>query len=168
MSEMDINEVSLRKETEADRDFLLALFISMREGAFHQLGWSHKETRTFLTQQFEAQSHSYRSQFPQAAYQIVEFQGEAIGRVYLNREEAGFHLIDIALLPEFQNRELGRFLLQSILKEAAENSIPVSLHVEHTNPARRLYHRLGFEMCKDLGVYLSMRWVPRKGDEKRP
>ncbi len=36
----------------------------------------------------------------------------------------------------------------------------VSIHVEHDNPARRLYDRLGFQHVDTNGVYHLMEWRP--------
>ena len=39
-------------------------------------------------------------------------------------------------------------------------SKPVRLHVEPSNPARRLYERLGFTRIADQGLYWLMEWSP--------
>jgi predicted GNAT family acetyltransferase len=36
--------------------------------------------------------------------------------------------------------------------------LTVSIYVEHFNPAKRLYHRLGFIEIGENGVYHLMRW----------
>ncbi len=36
----------------------------------------------------------------------------------------------------------------------------LSIHVEHDNPARRLYDRLGFQHVDTNGVYHLMEWRP--------
>ena len=49
--------------------------------------------------------------------------------------------------------------LKGLLEEAAEAGKPVRIHVE-TNPAMRLYQRLGFVGIEDQGVYFLMEWSP--------
>ena len=126
------------------------------------LGWAPAETQSFLEQQFAAQSHSYRQRYPNAEFQIVEYRGESVGRLYLHRGANEYRIIDIALLAEFRNRKLGRHLIQTVQDLAAASSIPVVLHVEQLNPALRLYQRLGFETIEDQGIHLYMQWDPSR------
>lgn len=160
MTDLDSGAVCLRPETDEDKDFLLHLYISTREAELLQIGWPQAEIHSFLTQQFKAQHLSFRQLYPHAAYQIIELQGEATGRIYLQRGKDEYRLIDISLLPAFRNQNLGRYLIQSILDEAAETGKPVSLHVEHFNPAYRLYERMGFVQLEDRGTHLFMQWRP--------
>ncbi len=160
MIEFEHPEILLRPETSLDKDFLLTLYISTRELELLNIGWSRKDSHQFLTQQFEAQYLSYRQLYPNAEYLVIEVKGEPVGRLYLNRNDDEFQLIDIALLSEFRNQGLGSLLIQSILEEAEQNNTPVRLHVEVNNPASRLYERLGFTTVENSGVHLSMLWQP--------
>lgn len=57
------------------------------------------------------------------------------------------HITNIAVLPDFQDRGLGRFLLQTMIKKAQKlNYKSVSLEVRVSNKnAQKLYHDLNFE-----------------------
>jgi GNAT superfamily N-acetyltransferase len=112
----------------------------------------------FFKMQFDAQRHYYCATFPCAAFDIVEEDDRPIGRLYLDRSVHDIRLIDISLLPTAQNRGLGSHLLHAVLEEAEAADKPVSLHVAGTNPAIRLYQRLGFVQTGDDGVYRSMEW----------
>ena len=160
MTDIDFTHVSLRLESAQDRDFLLQLYISTREAELQQTGWPQTGIHSFLRQQFEAQFHSYRQLYPDAEFQLVEYEVVPVGRLYLSRTEDEYRLIDIALLPEYRGRALGAFLIRQVMDAANANGSPVSLHVEHANPAIRLYSRLGFEVVEDRGIYLFMRWHP--------
>lgn len=159
-TDLDSVAICLRPETDEDKDFLLELYISTREAELLQIGWSQREIISLLTQQFEAQQLSYRQLYPHAAYQLIALPGKVIGRLYLERGEDEYRIIDISLLPAFRNQNLGRHLIQSIQDEAAETGKPVSLHVEHSNPAYRLYKRLGFVPIENRGAHLFMQWQP--------
>ena len=39
------------------------------------------------------------------------------------------------------------------------------IHVEHNNPAMRLYKRLGFRKIDDNGIYHLMEWSPEGSKE---
>jgi len=86
--------------------------------------------------------------------------------LYVERRAALMRIIDIALLPQFRGAGVGTRLLRDLLEEAAAQGATVALHVECHNPARRLYERLGFELCTDDAdtgadaVYVAMRWSP--------
>ncbi len=86
--------------------------------------------------------------------------GERAGRLYVDRWPEETRIVDVALLPEWRGRGVGRELVEAIQAEGRE----VSIHVERFNPAQRLYVRLGFEVAEDAGpVYVLMRWRPGGG-----
>ena len=59
-------------------------------------------------------------------------------------------LVFVSILPEMRGTGLGTELIQRALDEAHGN---VKLHVEHDNPAKRLYERIGF-----TSKYAEMRY----------
>ena len=70
--------------------------------------------------------------------------------------------IDIALLPAFRGRGIGSALITGLFAEADGALLPVRIHVEHANPAQRLYQRLGFAFAGEAGgVYRLMERPPR-------
>ena len=152
--------LTLRPEREEDRDFLRRLYASTRAEEMAVVPWSEEEKEQFLTLQFQAQHKFYSEQFTAAAFDIVEIDGEPAGRLYVDRRADEIRLIDIALLPEHRGRGLGGRLLRELLAEAGEAGKPVRIHVEHNNPALRLYRRLGFTRIDDHGVYYLMEWRP--------
>ena len=126
--------------------------------------WSDAEKETFLRSQFELQHHHYHTHYPNARYDLVCEANEAIGRYYVEPMTREIRIMDIALLPEYQGRGIGGSLVGDVLREAAESDRFVSLHVEDTNPAMRLYTRIGFRKAEqqgeNSGVYTLMHWVP--------
>ncbi len=58
-------------------------------------------------------------------------------------------LLFVGVDPKLRNRGIGQLLVRSALERCAGD---VKLHVEHDNPAKRLYERLGF-----VTKYLDMR-----------
>jgi ribosomal protein S18 acetylase RimI-like enzyme len=55
---------------------------------------------------------------------------------------------------------VGEALLREVLGEAAGCGLPVRIHVERGNPARRLYARLGFVPLAERGIYHELEWSP--------
>ena len=150
---------SLRPVGDADREFLSRLYASTRAAEMALVDWSDEQKQAFLQMQFHAQSSHYAEHFPKASFDIIEMGGESIGRLYLDEREDALHVLDIAILPEFQGRGIGGGYLRSIMDLAAASDRDVTIYVESNNPAMSLYRRLGFERVKDEGVYWFMRWT---------
>jgi ribosomal protein S18 acetylase RimI-like enzyme len=153
--------VSFRPVREEDRVFLRRLYASTRDEELAQVtDWSAEQKEAFLTQQFEAQHHHYQWYYPEASFELILDHGDPIGRLYVWRSAREIRLVDLALLPEARGRGIGTALLGDLLAEAERTDKTVSIHVEHFNPALRLYRRLGFRQVDENGPYVRMEWRP--------
>lgn len=150
--------ITYRPITAEDEEFLYRLYASTREEELSQTGWDEAQKETFLRMQFHAQHEHYQTYYANAQFQLILFDGEPIGRLYVARWENEIRLIDIALLLAHRHRGLGSRIIKDILVEAAQAGLPVRIHVEKFNPALRLYERLGFRPIEDKGVYWFMEW----------
>jgi len=122
-------------------------------------GWSDEEKRSFLAQQFEFQRRDWDRNYPRLQRQIVIVDGLDAGRLYIDRREADCDLrvVDVALLPAFRNRGVATRIFTDLFAKADARGWKTSIHVEHQNPAKNLYTRLGLEpRRKTNGVYLLM------------
>ena len=90
----------------------------------------------------------------------VLVDGEPAGRLLVARWRDEIRIVDITLLPAFRGRGAGSDLLAELMDEATEMGKRLSIHVEQTNRALRLYERLGFKPVGETGVYLRMEWDP--------
>lgn len=153
---MSFQNLTLRPITEADRGFLRALYASTREDEMRTVPWDRTAKDAFLDQQFDAQHGYYQMHYQGADFSLVLDGGQPIGRLYLFRGPATYNLIDIALLADWRGRGIGRHLLGQVLAEADAQGRSIRLFVEPTNPARRLYQRLGFRETGRHPVYLQM------------
>jgi ribosomal protein S18 acetylase RimI-like enzyme len=154
------DNITFRPITEKDRDFLYRVYASTREEELALTDWDDAQKEAFLQMQFNAQHTYYQEHYPKAEFKIILLSNVPIGRLYLERMEQEFRLIDIALLPEFRNREIGSGLIKDIMAEAAQENKAVRIHVEEFNPAMRLYERLNFKKIEMRGVYWFMEWKP--------
>ena len=151
---------SLRREEPQDERFLIALYASTREAELARVPWTEAQKAEFLRSQFALQRAHYRTYYPDADFCIIETDGRSIGRLYVHRSAQEIRLMDIALLPIWRRRGIGGALLQALLQEAKAAKLPVTLHVEPGNPARRLYLRAGFRPAAELGFYERLVWLP--------
>jgi GNAT superfamily N-acetyltransferase len=72
---------------------------------------------------------------------VIESAGAAIGRIYVDTTRVEVRLMEVTLLPEARRRGIGTLLLDALLAYADGLGLPVSLHVEPFNPAKRMYER---------------------------
>jgi ribosomal protein S18 acetylase RimI-like enzyme len=150
-----------RPETDADLAFLVELFATTRREEFAPAGWPPEVLEAFLRSQFDAQRYHYRSVFLGCEFDVLELNGQPIGRLYLYPLGQSLDVVDIALMPLWRGRGFGGAVLTAIQEAAADLGRGVTIMVEQYNPARRLYDRLGFEIVADQGVYLEMLWRPK-------
>lgn len=150
--------VTLRPATAHDRAVLFEVYAGTRAEEMARVPWTVAEKDAFVRMQFDAQDRAYHEAYPDARFDVVVLDGEAVGRLYVARSRTEIRVIDIALLPGHRGRGLGTFLLRELLGEAAGTGRTVSIHVEVDNPARRLYARLGFVAVADRGLHVLMEW----------
>jgi ribosomal protein S18 acetylase RimI-like enzyme len=151
-----------------DLPFLEALYASTRAEELAPVPWSDEEKTAFLRQQFAAQHAHYQEHYPGAAFDLLESDGQAIGRLYVARGPREIRVVDIALAPGHRGRGLGTELLRELQEEGHRSGRPVTVHVERNNPALRLYARLGFSLREDKGIHLFLEWSPAGRGRTRP
>jgi ribosomal protein S18 acetylase RimI-like enzyme len=151
----------LRAAKAEDDAFLRRVYAGTRAEELARVPWSEAEKEAFLAMQFEAQDRHYRACFPGTRFDVIEQDGVPIGRLYVQRTADEIRILDIALLPAHRGAGAGGALLRELLREAAASARRVTIHVERTNPALRLYARLGFRVeADDDAIYLFMAWRP--------
>jgi ribosomal protein S18 acetylase RimI-like enzyme len=157
--------ISLRPYRADDQEFLFRLYASTRMHEIAGFGWPAAQEEAFLRMQFDAQRRSYESAYPEAEHQIIERAGEAIGRIMVLREkvlrEKNFMLlVDIALLTEHRGLGIGGQLIRELIQQCLCDRVPLRLQVLKTNPALRLYERLGFTRTGEDQMYVQMERQP--------
>jgi ribosomal protein S18 acetylase RimI-like enzyme len=152
--------ITLRPATDADYHFMRRLYESTREEEMKQFPFDEFQKREFLDQQFGAQYQHYQLHYPTCERNIIEKDGQPIGRLWIDEWRDQIRLVDIALMPEWRGSGIGSMLLRDVLSRGAKAGKPVTIHVEGFNPALRLYERLGFEKVDTNGVYFLMKWTP--------
>ena len=154
--------VTLRRITDADMDFLQRLYATTRQDELDQVPWTDEQKAAFVSQQFHAQHQYWQENYTDTSWDLVVGDGEPIGRLYVARWSGDIRIVDIALMPECRGGGVGTRLLRDILAEGDATGRKVSIHVEIYNPARRLYERLGFVQAGERGVYLLMERPPER------
>ena len=153
--------VALRLVTSDDDEFLLRVYASTRAEELAQAEWQEGQQEVFVKWQFDLQRREYDARFPDAEYYIILVDNAPAGRFWIGEDAEQIRLLDIAILPEFQNRGAGTRLLKQLIAEAVDSG-KVLRHMVFVlnNDAHRFYERLGFEIIDDLGAYKHMEWNP--------
>ena len=150
------SNVRLRPQSEQDREFLGALYASARENELANVPWPPEAKAAFLRSQFDAQTRHYESAYRGARFDIIERDGQPIGRFCVLETQRELRVVDIVLVPDVRGQGLGA----ALIRELQTHGKPIALSVEVSNPARRLYERLGFAKTEDGEIYLKMEWRP--------
>src|SRR5882672_11778678 len=110
--------LALRPATDADDQFLLSVYDSTRADELSQAEWQEGQKELFVKWQFDLQRREYDARFPDADYFVILIDHLPAGRIWIGRDSEQIRLLDIALLPEFQNRGAGKVLLRRLIDEA--------------------------------------------------
>jgi RimJ/RimL family protein N-acetyltransferase len=154
-----LGRLTLRPERDDDRDFRYRLFCDSRLPEWYRVELPPQVREQLMQHQFHAQTVSYRQFFPRGRFDIVELDGEPIGRIVVDRPSTMIYIVDQAIVPQRRNQGVGTAIVHSLMDEAARAGLPVRLKVADTNdPSMRLYLRLGFVVASDEPVYIDMEW----------
>jgi ribosomal protein S18 acetylase RimI-like enzyme len=154
------NQVDLRPVVlPDDEDFLKDLYFSTRDD-LNLLPLDELQKQALITMQYTAQKQQYALQFPGASHDLILCGQVPAGRLFVNREADKIYLVDIALLAEYRGLGIGTAIMNDLAEEVGNSGAVLSLHVMKTNPAARLYVRMGLTVTADDGFYLEMKKFP--------
>jgi ribosomal protein S18 acetylase RimI-like enzyme len=151
--------LTLRPEREDDQAFRYRLFCRSRPPEWDMVQIDPQVREQLMQHQFEAQTKGYLTQFPKARFDIIELDGELIGRIVVDRPDDIVLIVDQAIVPHLRNNGIGTAIMRTLMDEARERAIPVRLMVGSSNdPSLRLYLRLGFVPIADTPMYIELEW----------
>lgn len=139
--------LSRRTSTDNDRDFCFKL----RRQAYEDL-----VTRQFGGWDDNWQRLHFKNIWIPGKYQILEISGLPVGIFCIEAHVDHIFISEIQILPEYQSRGIGTFVIAEELEKADSMRIPVRLQVAKMNRARNLYERLGFLLCGETETHFQM------------
>lgn len=158
--------ITFRPINNEDVEFLYRVYASTREEEMAMTGWSEPQIEEFLQMQFTLQHTQYLQEYKNASFEIILLDKVPIGRLYVDRRKQEIRILDIAFFPEFRGRGIGSQILKELISEADKKKLPLNCHVEHNNPAQKLYERLGFEKKELRGMHYFMERLPTKKNDE--
>lgn len=143
---------SFRSCTLEDFDFLFNLKKENFKWYVDRIwGWEDEEQKEKLKQDLkEHLSHK----------RIILINNELAGVYAVHITENGDLFInEISILRKYQNRGIGRKILEKQLKENQKNGIRTILQVFKDNPAKKLYEQLGFKVYGETETHYQMEII---------
>ena|SRR5687767_6288419 len=152
--------IQLRAVEKKDAAFIEAVYRTTREAELNLTSWSEHQKSAFISMQSAAQLTEYKTKFPGARFQVIIYNKKDAGRFFTCETENEIRLLDITLLPEFTGKGIGTNLLHRLIQRSNKVQKKIALHVIASNPALKLYQRLGFVQIKRDGFYYHMEREP--------
>jgi GNAT superfamily N-acetyltransferase len=138
--------IALRAARIEDFDFCARLYFSAMEKTIRELKLD-----------MVVQAEGLRQRWDVAEVQIITFNGADIGWMQSGVRDDALFLGQIFVDAAFQRRGIGTEILNRLIDEADGAGQPVTLGVVKTNPALRLYERLGFRVTHEDDRKFYMR-----------
>jgi GNAT superfamily N-acetyltransferase len=126
----------------------------------HHTAYRDVVVRQFGSWDERAQDDWFEKGLSLAVMSVVEVDGVPVGAIGLSSAPDCLHLIELQILPHWQDRGLGSALLDRQLSEARARGVPIRLRVLLENRARTLYERKGFLITGETETHYLMEWKP--------
>ncbi len=145
-------EYSFRNCTLDDFDFLFELKKQNFKWYVDKIwGWNDNDQKKRLKQDLEEHLAHKR---------IILIDNKEVGIYAVHTTENGDLFInEISILKEYQNKGIGRKILEEQLKENRQKGIRTILQVFKDNPAKSLYEKLGFKVYGETETHYQMENV---------
>lgn len=153
--------VTLRPERADDEALLFRLFSSWALEDLDRMPIDDTTKQSLLRVQFAGQTMTYRANYPEASFDIIERDGAPVGRLIVDpgnvRKPAC--LVDFVLLPETRNDRLGRAIIAAVLAEQASLRRKVRVKILHHNMSSlRMCAALGFVEIGQEPPFVDLEW----------
>lgn len=140
--------LSLRPSTALDTPFLRGL---------HHVAYRDVVLRQFGAWEEEAQDFWFERSLGEADFRVIMRGSLPVGALGTKDEASRINIVELQVLPEWQNQGIGTFALGTELSRARLAGRPVELRVLKENHARRLYERHGFHVTGESETHYLMR-----------
>jgi GNAT superfamily N-acetyltransferase len=141
-----VKNIRLREVEPDDVDFLYNLH---REALmpYIDLTWGWEE---------EWQAGYFKEHFNPADRKIIQWFGEDIGCISVQDQVDALFIAYIAILPIYQWKGVGTYLIGNVIQEAEHRKIPVRLQTLKANPVWEWYEHLGFRRTGSTKTHILM------------
>ena len=102
----------------------------------------------------------FRQRWEPTQVRIITLDGDDIGWLQTTTQDDTLFIAQLFVDAPFQRQGVGTEVMKHIISEAAGAGLAVTLGVVKTNPALRLYERLGFQITLEDDRKFYMRRDP--------
>jgi ribosomal protein S18 acetylase RimI-like enzyme len=145
---------NLRQATHEDLEFLFKVStLAMRPTVL-----AINPDREFNEQE---EKEKYKEKFVPNEIDIIQFEGQDVGRLRVVRSADSIYVGGIQILPEFQGKGIGTAIFKELIRESEQLNVPITLEVHDVNQdAIRFYEKLGFKSKSKEGNQTGMTYTP--------
>ena len=93
----------------------------------------------------EVQRDFHAREWPDKRPRVILYDNKPIGTMYISENEEAIEIGQFYILPEYQSKGIGSYLLKGVLEKADRARLVTKLTYMHINPAASLYERQGFK-----------------------
>ena len=140
-------KINMRQANISDLEFLKKLRSETMDEYLKKEGLPIDET-----------SHLKRIQYHFESANILNIHGKPIGLFKFYEDNTTCHVIQVQILPEYQGKGIGKSILMTLQKQALRDDKSINLSVLKSNPAIKLYERLGFTIISQSDNEFTMQY----------
>ena len=137
---------NLRPAQPSDFDYCASLYFAGMETTIRELNLN-----------LDAQVAGFRQRWDVTQVRIITIDGADIGWVQSFVNDGTLFLAQLFVDAPFQRRGIGTEVVNALIEDAARAGQVVTLGVVKTNPAQRLYKRVGFRITHNDSRKFYMR-----------
>jgi GNAT superfamily N-acetyltransferase len=148
------------RDSEDDAAFFFALFAATRAAETAAMPIDAKAKDFLLRVQHRSMTETYRREYPNARWEVIEVDGEPVGRLVTDVGNACVTYVDIEILPEAQGQGLARRVMLQALEEPRRLGLPARVNVLMQNVASlKLCERVGFVLVEESPPFVRLEWT---------
>lgn len=142
-------EYLLKKSMIADYEFLRNVHhVTLKEHIEKIWGWNEPLQDDFFKQEFDSN-----------LIQIIQVSQNNVGYLILHENKESVYVVELLILPEFQNRGLGTQILKDIIAQTEQLNLNLKIGVFKVNTrAKDLYLDLGFVLRDQTDTHYLMEY----------
>jgi len=139
-------QISLRPAVAQDFEYCQQLYFDGMAGTIKELKLDH-----------DKQAAGLREQWSTAQVRIITLDGSDVGWLQCKQQDGTLFVAQLFVAEPFQRQGIGTQALKRLIGEASAANSAVTLAVVKSNPAARLYERLGFRITHEDDRKFYMR-----------
>lgn len=146
-----MSQYQLQTPRQSDFEFIKRVHhVTLREHVEKIWGWNEPAQDAFVQEDFES-----------GEIQLIRSSKDSVGYLQVSRKDGVLNIVNILLLPEFQNRQLGSAIIKDLIVQSKTEKLSLRLGVFKVNHrAKSLYDKLGFKTYAETETHFLMQFVP--------